>query len=97
VLVAKDLRPADDGSGLVTAQNGDFWQRVNLRTDGSFQVDYLPPGTYTLSVIPGFPDPKDRTRHFEHPQQTVTIEDADVSLDDILLSEKPPDKPKEKK
>jgi hypothetical protein len=85
VLSAKDHQPAD--GTVVSAYNGDYGQRARAAADGSYHLDFLPPGTYTLSVIPGFPDAKDRTRHYEHPHQTVVMGDEDVMLEDILMNE----------
>jgi len=72
---------------IVNVFSENYAQSARTGPDGSFHVDYLPAGTYTLSVIPSFPDAKDRTRHFEHPSQPVVVGDEDVTLDDILLSE----------
>ena len=76
------IRLKEDGAPM-------FSRLVEIEDDGSFQVNYLPPGSYTLEIISR--DVPDRTSSAAQPTEyktvklTVVIGDEDVVLDDVLL------------
>ena len=64
-----------------------------IEGDGSFQIDYLPPGSYTL-VVTGSPDmttPANSTdaprvlRNYKVAEADFVVGGQDVVLDDVLL------------
>jgi hypothetical protein len=87
VLRKEDGQPVH--GSIVYVHNGSIAQRARVEADGSYHLDYLPSGTYVLDLTPAFPDPADRTRHYQRPPpQNVVVGEEDVTLDDLLLVER---------
>lgn len=62
---------------------------VEIEDDGTFQVNYLPSGSYTLQITShDLPDPADsaaQPREYKTVKLTAVVADQDVLLDDVLL------------
>ncbi len=62
---------------------------VEIGDDGTFEVHYLPPGSYTLSILSSdFPDPAnpaEQRTEYKIVQLTAVVADQDVLLDDVLV------------
>jgi len=97
VLVAEDrhvpatiIRLKDDKDPLAS-------RVAEIEDDGTFQINYLPSGSYALQIISN--DPPDMTGSGTPPKEykavklTVVVGDQDVVLDDVLVA---PLKPGEK-
>ena len=75
-------------------ENGkDIDRLVMIEDDGSFQIDYVPSGSYTLEVM-GAPDmtiptsPTDFSeilRNYKMAKVTVEVGEHDVVLDELVL------------
>jgi hypothetical protein len=89
VLVAEDrhapftiIRLKEDGTALAS-------RLVEIEDDGSFQVNYLPSGSYTLEITSS--DVPNQTSSAVQPTEYKTVKliavvgDQDVVLDDVLL------------
>jgi hypothetical protein len=62
---------------------------VEIEDDGSFQVHYLPSGTYTLEItssdVPNLTTSAAQPTEYETVKLTAVVGDQDVALDDVLL------------
>jgi hypothetical protein len=62
---------------------------VEIEDDGTFQVNYLPSGSYTLQITSSdVPDPANsaaRPTEYKTVELTAVVADQDVLLDDVLL------------
>lgn len=62
---------------------------VEIEDDGTFQLNYLPPGSYTLQIISNdAPDPAKPTAQpveYQMVEITAVVADQDVLLDDVLV------------
>jgi hypothetical protein len=80
------LRVLEDGR--------DTGRLVETEDDGTFQINYLPSGSYTLEVIgspdttvpTGVADPARVLRHYQMGKLAVVVDEHDVVLDDLLLT-----------
>lgn len=93
VLVAEDRHAPT--SGIVQLREGSDKQPVRftqIDDDGSFQINYLPPGAYTVVVDatdiepsdPGNPARPSKTILYKQSSVNITVGD-DLTVDDILL------------
>jgi hypothetical protein len=89
VLVAEDRHAPftiiglkEDGAKLAT-------RLVEIEDDGTFQVNYLPSGSYTLQITSSdVPDPANsaaQPTEYKTVKLTAVVGDQDVVLDDVLL------------
>lgn len=76
------IRLKEDGAPM-------FIRLVEIEDDGSFQVNYLPPGSYTLEItsrdVPDQTNPAVQPTEYKTVKLTVVVADQDVVLDDVLL------------
>jgi hypothetical protein len=56
----------------------------SLEPDGSFEVDYLPSGTYTLQILGS--DMQQPQPQYQMAEQVVIVETHDVTLGDVILA-----------
>jgi len=103
VLVAED-RHVPNG-GMVQLREGNDKRPVRfaeIDDDGSFQINYLPSGAYTIVVIAsdiplGARDnpaaPPSKTILYKQFTENITFGNDDLTLDDILLSALKPGEP----
>jgi hypothetical protein len=74
-------------------ENGKLLDRMSmLEPDGSFEIAYLPSGTYTLQInatdMPDMADPRARpqpVRQYQMAEKAVIVENHDVILDEVVL------------
>lgn len=75
-------------------ENGKLLDRMSmLEPDGSFEVAYLPSGTYTLQInatdMADMSDPKvpfQPPPQYQMAEQAVIVENHDVTLDEVVLA-----------
>jgi hypothetical protein len=91
VLSSED-RHAPNGAMVRLKEEGakEVGRFVEIEEDGSFQINYLPPGSYTLEVnatdrfdSPGGPE---KIRYYKTVKLAVVVGEHDVMLDDVLLN-----------
>ena len=62
---------------------------VEIEDDGTFQVNYLPPGRYTIEItsndVPDTANSSARPAEYKTVELTAVVADHDVLLDDVLL------------
>ena len=70
----------------------DIGRFVDIEEDGSFQINYLPPGSYTLeitandvSALSNSPDGPKEPRQYKTAKLTAVVGDHDVVLDEVLM------------
>jgi Carboxypeptidase regulatory-like domain len=93
VLAASDRHVP--GLALVTVSMDDeVGGLVYASRDGSFRVDYLPKGTYTVRTEAFDYEPEPGTprelRRYERTTATVVVGEHDVVMDDLLVVEAKP-------
>jgi hypothetical protein len=75
-------------------EGGRDLQLATMEEDGSFQINYVPSGSYTLAVL-GFPDmtvPANTTdapqvlRNYQQAKVAVVVGGSDVVLDEVVLT-----------
>ncbi|HTF70806.1 MAG TPA: hypothetical protein VK638_49860 [Edaphobacter sp.] len=79
---------------------GEFGRVALVSADGSFQVDYLPKGTYTITTqasdrettLGDLGTPPKELRRYERIKETVILDEQNVTLDDLLVVEAKPEK-----
>jgi hypothetical protein len=84
-------------AAVVDDEDKDFGRPADVQPDGSFQIEYVPHGTYTFTAqgmclsspvaeVPGATE-KDGVRRFKSAKLAVIVMDHDVNMDEILLEE----------
>jgi hypothetical protein len=79
---------------------GEFGRIARVSADGSFQVDYLPKGTYTITTQASDHEtasgdlgtPPRELRRYERIKTTVILDEQNVTLDDLIVAEAKPEK-----
>jgi hypothetical protein len=82
-------------AGVRDAQDSEFNRTADVQPGGSFQIDYVPEGTYTLMVSASCNWPpeeagiskKNHLRQLRSAKVPVIVMDHDVQVDEILLKE----------
>ena len=91
-VLASEDRHAPNGAMVRLREDGakEVGRFVEIEEDGSFQINYLPPGSYTLEVnatdrfdSPGGPE---KNRDYKTVKLAVVVGEHDVVLDDVLLT-----------
>ena len=93
VLAGEDHHVPSSATLRVLENGKDIGRFVETEDDGSFQINYLPSGSYMLEVM-GSPDmtiPASKTdspqvlRNYQMAKLAVVVDEHDVVLDDLLL------------
>ncbi len=92
-MLAGEDRHVPSQAMIRVKEDGKFLDRMSsLEPDGSFEVDYLPSGTYTI-VITGSPDMITNAagdlqglgRQYQTAEQDFIVDTHDVVLGDVVL------------
>ncbi len=91
-----DAHLLNSGSVTLTdTQDGSFSRTATVGRDGTYFLEYLPAGSYTLSVSGadrsggGRREDSDTTRRYVSATTNVVIGEHDVAVDPVLLAEAP--------
>jgi hypothetical protein len=79
-----------DGSMLGVAavyddNDKEFWRSTDFRSDGSFQIEYVPEGTYTLVVQSFILQRKEGVQFPRRAKLPVIVMDHDVDVNEVTL------------
>jgi hypothetical protein len=105
VLVKEDRHAPNRGFVRLTSPDDkEFGRSAALRPDGTYHFGFVPPGTYTLTVVAAEdvsnPDELDLNvipqvlRRFAQAKVDVIVGEHDVQVEDLLLVESKPGQPK---
>ena len=95
-VLASEDRHAPNGAMVRLREDGakEIGRFVEIEEDGSFQINYLPPGSYTLEVSAtdrfDSPSGADKIRDYKTVKLAVVVGEHDVMLDDVLLNKLKP-------
>jgi len=101
-LVGKeDGQPLNWGDVGLEPDDKEFVRNASVQADGTYRFEYVPPGTYTVTVrtaatvvdpkAPNY-DAREYLRRFVVAKVSVVVGQHDVRMDDLLLVAEKPDK-----
>ncbi len=93
-VLASEDRHAPNGAMVRLREDGakEVGRFVEIEEDGSFQINYLPPGSYTLEVSASdlssteSLEQANKPRGYKTVKLAVVVGEHDVVLDDVLLT-----------